>query len=117
MQAKRYPYVSYLFFVCCWLIIASLFLRNLRYNTANPLVSLSETWTGRTQTMLGVAHHGWGMLLGPFTQTFVVNVHYTFTDGTIRNWNVFPVRQGFEPRVWNETGEDLFIGVNRSTPF
>lgn len=99
-------------FLLVMLFMASMFFRNLKFNASDPLVQLNNDLTDSTWSALGIAHHGWAMLTGPTTSTFSASVRYFYTDGTSEDWNVFPIRQGYLRSVWNETAEDLFLGVN-----
>lgn len=111
MQKSRVV-TSYLLMAALLGMCGSMFIRNLRYNTQNPLVQLNKPLDNGIWRQLGIAHHGWTMLTGPTNSTFVVTVLYGFADGSTKEWEVFPIRQGYTRRVFNETGEDLFRGIN-----
>jgi hypothetical protein len=112
MRIKSRVATSYILMVVLLLLSGSMFLRNIRYSTQNPLARLNAPLDKGIWNYLGIAHHGWTMLTGPTKSTFLVTVVYTFKDGSTRDWEVFPVRQGYTRRVFNETGEDLFRGIN-----
>lgn len=114
MRTKTLPpqAFSYIFLCIMLIVTASMFQRNLRYNTQNPLTQLNKPLDEGIWRQLGIAHHGWSMLPGPTTSTFVVTVAYTFEDGSTKDWEVFPIRQGYTRRAFNEVGEDLFRGIN-----
>jgi hypothetical protein len=104
--------VSYLLMFFLLAATGSMFLRNMRFNTQNPLAKINKPLDDGIWKQLGIAHHGWGMLTGPTNSTFVITVAYKFEDGTTRDWEVFPIRQGYVRRAFNEVGEDLFRGMN-----
>lgn len=112
MRYNSRALTSYLLMLVLLAACASMFLRNLRYSTQNPLAQLNAPLDKGLWNYLGIAHHGWTMLQGPTNSTFVVTVVYTFKDGSDTKWEVFPIRQGYTRRVFNETGEDLFRGIN-----
>ncbi|CAN5153377.1 hypothetical protein BH11PAT4_BH11PAT4_3920 [soil metagenome] len=112
MHIKSRDATSYLLMVVLLAACGSMFLRNLRYTPQNPLAQLNAPLDKGLWSYLGIAHHGWSMLTGPTNSTFLVTVTYAFKDGSHKDWEVFPIRQGYTRRVFNETGEDLFRGMN-----
>lgn len=99
--------LSWMFLAFWALMFAAIFFRNLP--TSVLYQDLVQSLDQEVLTPLGFYHRGWGMFPGPTSQTIIVQLRYTYADGSEEIKEYFPLRSSMKRSAWNEVMEDIAI--------